>query len=58
MQIKKSKNEKKLQQEKLEKLTRKESLINKETMTSPFEVGISSYIEVQMMENSIINKEI
>ena len=42
MKIKKIKNEKKMQHGKLEQLINKFSLIDKETMTSLVEVGISS----------------
>jgi hypothetical protein len=52
-------------QSKLGKCVHKEPLVNKETMTNPIEVGISSNIEVQTLgnldistnKNVIINKE-
>jgi hypothetical protein len=48
--IRKLKGEKKSQQETLRKLTSKESLIDKETMTDPIEVEKSSTVKTQVVE--------
>jgi hypothetical protein len=53
-QIKKLKDEKKTQP-KLDQCVNKEPLVDKETMIDPVEVGISSNVEVQMMENPNIS---
>jgi hypothetical protein len=49
-QIKKLKNDKKLLQNKLEQLTRKEASINKETMIKPMELEKSSDVKIQVVE--------
>jgi DNA repair exonuclease SbcCD ATPase subunit len=49
-QIKKLKNDKKSLQNKLEQLTKKEALINKETMTEPMELEKSPDVKIQVVE--------
>jgi hypothetical protein len=45
------KSEMKLPQEILEQLTRKESMIDKETMTNPVEINKSSDVKIQTLDN-------
>ena len=50
-QINKLKNDKNLLQNKLEKSTNKESLIDKETMTDLIEIKKSSEVKTETLEN-------